>query len=854
MGQIKEELTLIDKFTATFNNFLKLGQSSTTKAVELESAVQQMTQASITSSQATGQSSSAYQSAAESMGYWTDKVGSFDRSLMESIYTTQELVEQGYKTADALAAEQEAARQAAIEQERLAEATRRGTQEQQYAAQLIQGEATDAYRRASEVISAGVNPIKEYEQQLKKVENSIKSTSVKLQEATNTYNNLVTTQGAATQAAEKQSVKVEELTAATNDLLQTQSSLKSQLAELTNAHNDTTSGINNNVNAQSNLTEKLSSSSNGSQKFTSQLGSQNTAALGLASGGLSSMLGKLIQIAAAYITVKQLAELVSLGMKENNYEIRFQAVLNDDAMGTAAMEYVRKVANDYGRATSEVAKATADFMKLTGSSETLDKFNAITDKLAMFSDNNDFSQMSGNIQRAFMSGELGMLSSATNISKKILSDFQVGEFIKTGQIDKALDALEKASEVAGMTSEAYNKMLDSPQRKWDKFVNNMKNGASQAAGMFVKAFAPAFDKFNEWMESDRGKQFFYILEQGAMIAGVAVGYLVDGIIWLVNVAMDNLPLIAGLFIAAGVAAVIAGVAAFISWVAATWPILIIIGLIALYIVGLYKMIEAYNQLTGSAVSATGIIMGALFTLAAFIYNRVIVFTWNAVAAFVNFLGNVFNNPVAAIKMLFYDLAVTVLGYIANMASGIESLLNSIPGVSVTITSSIDGLYSQLKAAREETKNSSGWQEIAPQLEQWDFQEAATQGYQIGQKIDDTLSNFSLDDVSNQISSFMNQDFGFGGEGGDIGNVGSVGEVGKIKNDVNLADEDLKMLVDLAERQYVAQVNVETNSPIVNMKVDNYNSNQQLDADELANQLNMVLESQAANHTNTSYKN
>lgn len=46
--------------------------------------------------------------AAESTDYWTDAVGNYDRSALEAIYTTEELVAMGMKTADALEAEQEA--------------------------------------------------------------------------------------------------------------------------------------------------------------------------------------------------------------------------------------------------------------------------------------------------------------------------------------------------------------------------------------------------------------------------------------------------------------------------------------------------------------------------------------------------------------------------------------------------------------------------------------------------------------------------------------------------------------------------------------------------------------------------
>lgn len=68
------------------------------------------------------------QKAAESMekaaaatDYWTDAVGNYDKSALEFIYTTEELVDMGYKTEDALRAEAIAAEEASEETEQLGE-------------------------------------------------------------------------------------------------------------------------------------------------------------------------------------------------------------------------------------------------------------------------------------------------------------------------------------------------------------------------------------------------------------------------------------------------------------------------------------------------------------------------------------------------------------------------------------------------------------------------------------------------------------------------------------------------------------------------------------------------------------
>lgn len=56
--------------------------------------------------------SQSFSDAADAADYWTDAVGNYDRAALEAIYSTQELVDMGFKTEDALEAEAAAARQA----------------------------------------------------------------------------------------------------------------------------------------------------------------------------------------------------------------------------------------------------------------------------------------------------------------------------------------------------------------------------------------------------------------------------------------------------------------------------------------------------------------------------------------------------------------------------------------------------------------------------------------------------------------------------------------------------------------------------------------------------------------------
>ena len=249
----------------------------------------------------------------------------------------------------------------------------------------------------------------------------------------------------------------------------------------------------------------------------------------------------------------------------------------------------------------------------------------------------------------------------------------------------------------------------------------------------------------------------------------------------------------------------------------TWIIILIIALIALF----YAAVAAVNKFAGTSVSATGIIAGAFAVLGAHIINTFIVPVQNMIATFVNFLGNVFNDPIAAIKVAFYDMCLTVIGYIRNLASAIETLLNKIPGVTVDITSGLDSFYAGLEQAQQAVKDESGWVEYVQKMDYIDYADAASAGYSFGEGIDESIANFdpsSLFDTNVPGAGDYADLSGYGSDLGGLGGIGSgvddiAGNTGAIADSMDITEEDLKYLRDIAEQEAVnrfttAEINID----------------------------------------------
>lgn len=250
----------------------------------------------------------------------------------------------------------------------------------------------------------------------------------------------------------------------------------------------------------------------------------------------------------------------------------------------------------------------------------------------------------------------------------------------------------------------------------------------------------------------------------------------------------------------------------------TWIVLIIIAVIA----AIYALVAAFNKATGSSISATGLIAGAFAVLAARVMNNTVIPLQNMFAMFANFIGNLFNDPVAAVKVLFYDMAQTVIGYILNMARAIETIINKIPGVQVDITSGLDNFYSQIEDASQKVKDESGWVEYVQKMDFIDYSDAANAGYEFGQGIEDKIGGFFGGDLNG-----MGIDTGaFGTDMSDV--PGGVNDIAQnTKDSVDISDEELRYLHDLAEQDVINRF---TTAEIKVDMVNNNNVSSQMDLD------------------------
>ena len=150
-------------------------------------------------------------------------------------------------------------------------------------------------------------------------------------------------------------------------------------------------------------------------------------------------------------------------------------------------------------------------------------------------------------------------------------------------------------------------------------------------------------------------------------------------------------------------------------------------------------------------------------------------------------------------------------------------------------------------------DSFGENEIKIQrMEKIQYDDAWDRGSRMGRSAGAALDNFSIQD-------YMVQPGGTGfdydaltaasGLGGTLSGIGE--DTRAIRNSVALSEEDMKLLVDLAEREYVNNIHLTAQTPVINITGQN-TGDTELDKQALADALRDILIEQAASHTDLAY--
>lgn len=340
---------------------------------------------------------------------------------------------------------------------------------------------------------------------------------------------------------------------------------------------------------------------------------------------------------------------------------------------------------------------------------------------------------------------------------------------------------------------------------------------------------------------------------------IGIGIVIACIVWLANTATDGCDfiykvcqiLVTGIL---GLIAIVLVVYLATGALMLSVPMLIVLAIIA--VVALLVMaIAKYGEEIGAVIAgAASVIWNIFVTLVAGVIQNALMPFATAWDTFANFFGNLFNDPIGAIIHMFETLANSVLGILKTIASGIDAIFGSnlagtVQGWMDTVSRKADSLANKYGNGTYEKKSDAvgalnDLMSGAVDTFTWDTSLAIQQGAAVGAGAQNWI-NSTFDKAKNGLSSLkssitdkldkdlnIDKDFDPNSSQYDLNTdkyyrpdkigkgVGNIDKnTGKMADSMELTNEDLKYLRDLAEREWKKEF---TTANIV-VDMNNYNT-------------------------------
>ena len=647
-------------------------------------------------------------------------------------------------------------------------------------------------------------------------------------------------------------------------------------AETIRRQNDSIAEFANKMQEASRATEQAANASQKHEKAVSQTNRAGTSLLSTLRNvaavlGGTQLVGMAVQFSDAMTSTTARIGMINDGLQTT--EQLQQMIFQSAERSRSSFLDTATIVSRLGQNAREAFSSNAETVRFA---ETLNKMFKLSG-----ASQEEMSSASLQLTQALSAGVLrgeelnSVFEAAPNVIREI-ADYmgvpigQIREMASEGQItaDIVKNALISASE-------DIDKEFENLPRTFSDIWTEIQNDALQA-------FQPLFDKLSDIANSEDMDDFLNGIENAMNAAADAASWLIDSLIWVKNALepySDQIGTIvialAAFKVATGLAAVAQGLLnAAMRASPITWVILLIVALIAT-IVLLWDNCKWFRDMwIGAVEDMSGVMV--------WFYNNVIVPVFNGwLNAQKNLMPTVMSFAKGTVNA-FYDMTTSIvenirtiiehLGFLANAYNAIASVTGA-PTLDVNnVLAGLDNINSALESQRSTAlSNLDAYQNMFDQaqklkpIDQDKYQDALNSFKETAEQFrfsDAFKSIFS--DVESAIKEGLDLgvDLALGNGSGTSSSTYTdpeanalLGDIARntsaIKNDVSLSEESLEVYRDLAQRRYMAQVELQTLAPNITVNVPE-GAGKNLSAQDIADKLKTMLIQQMSSHTATAH--
>ena len=281
------------------------------------------------------------------------------------------------------------------------------------------------------------------------------------------------------------------------------------------------------------------------------------------------------------------------------------------------------------------------------------------------------------------------------------------------------------------------------------------------------------------------------------VLNIVIQAALNGVTWLTDHSWALYTILLAIAIVIGVHIV----GALYAMVGATWPFLLIAGLIVAIIMLIMDMGFTFEQIVGAICGGINVVINA--------YKNFYLAVWEIIANIGIFLYNLF-----ALDFPYYVLegvlmAIQMFSPLLNLISAIGNVLGQDWDITATLSNGVLSKQAELESKRKDFVDTGAFQDG------W-VSAAYKSGYEWGSGAVKTLTD-GIGDFTGGLADFMEGNTALYDSATGAGvNVagGNLDSVGSIKNDVNINDEDIQLLRDMAARDYL--LNLQQITPVAHI--------------------------------------